>query len=729
MAEVKFKSQDPAWQAAAADRRAAYRASRQAPAPAPAPTTATPPLKFGKDIEQKLQETPGAFETPDQRAEAAGLKIETAVPAGADVTTPEPDTISGAVDEVQQTYQEKAASQFKGSFLEAAETYENIMGKEAPFKTQEEFLEWRANQGQEDLDFLETQQGYSREIEAIQFDQAKKRVAGSVAGVEANMAQVREGAQAGTAPQFTSEFKKEMDRSIEQLSIQKASAEKSRQKALVDLKRAQEGGDLDLAEAIQGKIDGIEQELRAADTRALEIATMANNQALNERKFEHSASMDSQANYRANLNAFGAIVNTGSPMTNEQISGFANSLNVPFEVADSYYQGASMIRDDKSMDQAAKAIALEELAYDFDEKVSGIRGAQAQSVNDFQKLARSGNYTSAQLQSFAVAMNIPNSMNPMYQADLRVQTATALIKDFEAKYLGQPPPEGTKERLEYDKAKLELNIAQAEASEYTGDIPENELASIFDRNYASDYGHGVGKAECGEGYNDLTTGGAKVGDDYSTKMAIVTKRSSPQTGNAVVFPLGGTGNPSGHIGTVLRFNPITQSFKTVEWNHNGDGKQTFEEYTIEEMNSKYGNNWGFSDSKLKPAEAKKFQAAQDKITNKKVTFEDSPDWFQNMMTNDFVKGGQSETDIRGMINRRTDIGDSQKKQYVALFDRILNETPDSGGASSDIFSAALQTSFAVGKPEAQTWQQKKTAYEGGSEVETETPLKRDISDM
>jgi len=109
----------------------------------------------------------------------------------------------------------------------------------------------------------------------------------------------------------------------------------------------------------------------------------------------------------------------------------------------------------------------------------------------------------------------------------------------------------------------------------------------------------AGEWECGEGYNRITDG-EKVGSDYSTKMSAVTKRDAPEVGNGLVLPLTakGQGLTTGHVETVISIdNGLIQ---TVSWNRRGDGQQTLETYTIEELNDLYGENWGFTDSRLKP---------------------------------------------------------------------------------------------------------------------------------
>lgn len=120
---------------------------------------------------------------------------------------------------------------------------------------------------------------------------------------------------------------------------------------------------------------------------------------------------------------------------------------------------------------------------------------------------------------------------------------------------------------------------------------------------------GTNTWECGEAFNKITDG-TKVGSDYATKMSAVTNRDTPQVGNGLVLPLTakGQGLTNGHIEAVTTVTPSGE-IQTVSWNRNGDGKQTIQTYTIEELNKLYGENWGFTGSKFKSEYEEKLSTA------------------------------------------------------------------------------------------------------------------------
>jgi hypothetical protein len=194
-----------------------------------------------------------------------------------------------------------------------------------------------------------------------------------------------------------------------------------------------------------------------------------------------------------------------------------------------------------------------------------------------------------------------------------------------------------------------------------------ELSNIYSLSGKSKYR--ASGFECAEGSNKLVEG-SHLGSDYATeKMPYVKKRDNPEIGNQVVFPLEGSGN-YGHAGTVIDIDKANGTFSTVEWNHNGDGKQTFHTYSIDQFNQMYGSNWGFTNSKMKAQYSEAATATQGKIEDMKL--EESPDWFQKYVKDYYPN--YSESEIRTMIKNRTDLTKEEQASYVALFDRVINES-------------------------------------------------------
>lgn len=469
-----------------------------------------------------------------------------------------------------------------------------------PSTIQEAIDEFKKNQEAE-KSALEKQLAAQRKLDEAQQMRFDEQARGSIAATSAAYAQNREGATSGSAGSLKSEFTTEINKQISENKIKLQAQQDQRDEIARKLDEAQRAGQTKMAEMLSKSLAAAKVQIEETKTNYLNALSNANEQA---RLAEQST--------RQNITTFTGMVDNGATMTPQGIASMAASLNVPFNVAYDYYQSAENIRADKSLSLEDKQIKLDDAKFNFNEKIQGIRGEQAQAVSDFSKLAKSGNYTPDQLATFATAMNIPNAQNPLYLAKVKLETAQATMEEFKAKYQGQIPPEGSLERLQYDKAALELKIAQAENSDYNWDVPDEVIKDVFYQPGKGDYGNGEGKRQCGEAYNDITDG-PKVGDSYASKMAIVTKQDNPMVGNALVIPIGSAA--TGHIETVIESNPISGTLKTVSWNRDGKGSQTIQTYSVDELKNKYGSNWGFSDSKLKEKYSSKLSEVNTISTN------------------------------------------------------------------------------------------------------------------
>ncbi len=199
--------------------------------------------------------------------------------------------------------------------------------------------------------------------------------------------------------------------------------------------------------------------------------------------------------------------------------------------------------------------------------------------------------------------------------------------------------------------------------------------------------------ECAEGHNRLTDGAHLPSiyypkDGQPGKMSFVTKRDNAQSGNGLVIPWGS--EKYGHAATVLQQDG--KMIYTQEWNHNGDGRMTFESYNIDDLNKKYGEGWGFTDSTWKPeyeAKLNGMYGESEKIED--MEFDSSPDWFQTYVSDYYPS--YSESEMRTLIKNRTDLSKEEKLSYVALFDRIINE---SGSERPEGASAYMKDFFGIG---------------------------------
>lgn len=393
-----------------------------------------------------------------------------------------------------------------------------------------------------------------------------------------------------------------------------AAENKAQSKELLDMLNesgALAGLDQDSIRALQDGLPDLPQGLVGLLSQA------ATRKALTEEK---KTNFDIQ---KTALDTFKGLASEGIQMSPAMLKQMAASTGLPIDTLMEFNLNAQQIMGNKALTDEEKMIQLQRNGLLLDQEMNGIYGQDMQKMAYIESLYARG-ASQQEIDSVKTMLGITTDSRQI--AETQIKQAEAAIKSYEAQYQGQPPPEGTLERIDYDKKKLELKEAQIKAGmNYGANLETDPLKQAFfqsgtNRSKRSMAGDNI--RECGEAYNDITDGG-KVGDGYNTgpnnKMSFVTKRDNPQVGNGLVLPIG----PNGHIETLVSVNQVTGQIQTVSWNRNNDGKQTIETHSIEELNKKYGDKWGFTDSKLKPEYQTKVEQLQSKAAEK-VTAEGKP---------------------------------------------------------------------------------------------------------
>jgi hypothetical protein len=203
-------------------------------------------------------------------------------------------------------------------------------------------------------------------------------------------------------------------------------------------------------------------------------------------------------------------------------------------------------------------------------------------------------------------------------------------------------------------------------------VSKDSLQGIFSLP-GGKYGPGV---QCGEGYNILTGREYPVGHSYAEKLQFVDKslnETGPSAGNGIVIPLTEDGVLNhGHIETVLdksadyNYKNGTGEIYTVAYNRNGDGKLTFETWSVADLKKKYGDNWGFIPSKF----TAKYQEAIGGVQQKVQAEED----YMDNLVQDYING-EDEKSIKDRIT--TKFGDNADN-YLIQFDEIIRQTRETG---------------------------------------------------
>ena len=480
-----------------------------------------------------------------------------------------PSTIDDALE--GKTYREQAEEQLRGEFKTAFDRAGEL-GITLPFKTLQEFIDWKQAAPQSDIDYLTKQQDIARQLESAQMRQAFEQMDHAASGMTAMMAQHREGAMAETPLMFAGQFKDQMARQKNQIRLEMQSAQLQREKAMEDLKRAQEAGNIQLAEAIEGQIASIESHIRQIDDQAMRTALMASEEA-----------RAIQAQLTANLTTFTNLVNQGTELSTEGIMGFAHSLNIPFEVAYDYYHGAALIREDRSLGIMERELALAQKAQNLQDQVRGVETAAAKNTEYLRSMYARGD--SAELiNAFKSAAGITDMDDPMYQARLQAQYLSNLVD--QKRLSGQPL--GFKEMLEWSDAMQRAGggaVLPADGTRYPGgayDAIQVGSGIFVDASVPARSGH----YQCGAFVNDYF-GERLMGDSYADKTKHINS-TVPVVGAAFIKPLqNGEYAPYGHTGIVERIDYMNQIIHTVEANAKGDGRISREQYSFAEIEGYY----------------------------------------------------------------------------------------------------------------------------------------------
>lgn len=422
----------------------------------------------------------------------------------------------------------------------------------------DQFIE---QQQKSDLAMAEYEKSVADILDERSIEQTRTAGASQAAATEASLLSGREGFVGGTEIGAVKQFKDlivtEIDSAQKRVDLAKA----QRVKALEDLKRAQDRQDFDAAETIKGRIAQAEAAINAETTNMIELEQRGAQIAL-----EEFATLS--ADQRASYSTFQNLMETGVVMDMPSLLSMSNSLGLPADVVYSAYAGMQAIRDDKSLSVEEKRIGIEQQMNQLRDYQLGLSSATAKKVDDFLKLSQSGNYTAEQLQSFAVAMDIPNDQNPVWMAEQRKLAAEAKIAEAEANGQFISPME----RLEYAAASWEYLQATGQAGVYKPTDSKYAVSATADGGIrvGVEAGDRYARGQCGEFVNDVL--GIGVGDKLEDKTKFIDYSVIvPQPGMAFVENSSGTW--TGHIGIVESVNP-DGTFNTVESNQNGDEKIT-----------------------------------------------------------------------------------------------------------------------------------------------------------
>jgi len=287
--------------------------------------------------------------------------------------------------------------------------------------TLEEEIARRKKAQDESTSFLTEQQQLQREQEQAQLRQLQTSGESQAASVAASLTPGREGFVGGTAKEGISQFKQLIAEKIDLAGGRLRMAENSRAQQMKELKAAQDAGDKQLVQSIRQGIAVAEQEITKNKAALIDAQVQANEQALKIAQFESAES-------RANFDSFQTLVETGIDLDANALIGLSTRMNIPADIVNGVYQGMDFIRKDKSLSLAEKQVGYEQELNKLRDYQLGLSSKEAKKVDDFMKIVNSGTRTPEELQSFAIAMDIPNDKNPVFLVDQQLKALELDIK-------------------------------------------------------------------------------------------------------------------------------------------------------------------------------------------------------------------------------------------------------------------------------------------------------------
>jgi len=438
------------------------------------------------------------------------------------------------------TPEQKAQNLVEAGMGKSSAYEENLFGESNQPTTIDEAVKKQVEEQKRQQDFLKRQQDLVNQIQTSELNRAGRQSDAGIAGTEAAMATSREGVESSTKPQIMQEFEATSKEIMAEATGRVQLAQQQRSEAMRGLIEAQKNNNTEMAKSFERQIAQAEMDIRKSKT------DLANAQ-VQQTQVDMEYMKTQGAETRANISSFTDLVNEGNEMSVPSISNFANKLGIDFDTAYNYYEGAKNIRDDKKLDVQTKQLELDKLNQDFQDQIAGVASAEAKKINDYIKLSKSGSYTPEQMQAFAVAMDIPNEKNPIYQAKLKADQADAAIKQAEAEGKILDPIK----KLEYAKDLYEYNELTGNDAVYISEGGKYEMIQAGTGVRVNVEDDAIG-GQCGNFVNDVIKDRV-IPDSYADKKALITSQVAA-AGMVFIQPAYGEYAQYGHTGIVESVN-------------------------------------------------------------------------------------------------------------------------------------------------------------------------------
>jgi len=333
---------------------------------------------------------------------------------------------------------------------------------------------------------------------------------------------------------------------------------------------AEASGNLQLAEQYKTLLSGYEAQAKAIDTEYIDALST---QLSAESDYQKTQAAITQSG----ITTFQGLTEAGTQMDYETISSYAEQLNLPTDMLMGYYEGAQIIRDDKTLDQAAKEIGIAQLNQDFEDQVNGLRTKEAQNIDYLKQLYAEG-ADQETISAFKSAAGITDINDPALQADLKYTAAQTAYLESQttSNYV-----DVLTSQAEYNEIYGSSSYVPTSSVYEVTQTADGISINVYDGQPLDDPNTKRDEGQCGAFVNDVT--GTSMGNTLADKMKFTDDSIlAPEAGMFFVQP-GGYDLPegdSGHTGMIQSVDLENQKMIVIDANKNNDGRISIREVDI-----------------------------------------------------------------------------------------------------------------------------------------------------
>jgi len=433
---------------------------------------------------------------------------------------------------------------------------------------------------------------------------ASRQIKSQAAAAEGALLGSREGVTSNTNLKTIDRLRSNRTEQLDRLQLSIEQQQLEIEQAKRDLVRAEKSGNTALAEQYKQQIAAAEFQAKAIESDYLAAQTQ---QLGAESEYARTQS----AIVNSGVQTFQGLVESGVEMDYSTVKGYADQLGLPADMLMGYYQGAQIIRDDKTLDQETKAIQIAQLNQDLQDQMEGLTTEAARKIDylnqqtaQWQAMGYSPEEIASMRSNTRTMLGIEDQSDPAYLADLAYKEAqikysesnTAvnyqdlIQKQFEyAESMGYEGGAYIPNSTRGNKYKIQTVTSE------DGSIGVQVTDSNGKPLQEGDYG-----GQCGAFVNDLF-GASVFGDKYgdpkniqpTDKLGKVDfSLTMPAAGMAIVLPQKGNYAKNGHVVYITSVDAVNQQINYVDSNGNGDETIGYNSMTFGELGQLIENKTG-----------------------------------------------------------------------------------------------------------------------------------------